>query len=105
RADNETMPIISADGNADAVIDWLVGTRNDLEEPAMSLAPEIGDALQALRDGGPAVARMSRGAAAAPGTLRSTAAAGRAAAAISAAAPAWFVSATRVAPVEASDGR
>lgn len=105
RADNETMPIISADGNADAVIDWLVGTRNDLEEPAMSLAPEIGDVLQALRDGGAAVARMSGSGATCFGIFRSKAEAERAAAAISAAAPAWFVSATRVAPVEASDGR
>ena len=105
RADNETMPIISADGNADAVIDWLVGTRNDLEEPAMSLAPEIADALQALRDGGAAVARMSGSGATCFGIFRSKAEAERAAAAISAAAPAWFVSATRVAPVEASDGR
>lgn len=105
RADNETMPIISADGNADAVIDWLIGTRNDLEEPAMSLAPEIADALQALRDGGAAVARMSGSGATCFGIFRSKAEAERAAAAISAAAPAWFVSATRVAPVEASDGR
>lgn len=105
RADNETMPIISADGNADAVIDWLIGTRNDLEEPAMSLAPEIADALQALRDGGAAVARMSGSGATCFGIFRSKAEAERAAAAISAAAPAWFVSAMRVAPVEASDGR
>lgn len=105
RANNQTMPVISADGDADAVIDWLSATRNDLEEPAMSLAPEIADALQALRDNGAILARMSGSGATCFGIFRSKGEAERAAAAISDAAPAWFVSATRIAPVEGNDGR
>ncbi len=44
----------------EAVAAWLTGCRNDLQAPALRLAPEIEDALGSLRDsGGCLVARMS----------------------------------------------
>ncbi|WP_371157455.1 4-(cytidine 5'-diphospho)-2-C-methyl-D-erythritol kinase [Jannaschia sp. 2305UL9-9] len=43
----------------DGVIDWLAAQRNDLERPAISVAPEIETALAALRDAGARIARMS----------------------------------------------
>lgn len=55
--------IISADIISpydDAFIDWLARQRNDLEAPAMDIAPVIGEVLQALRaTSGVGLARMS----------------------------------------------
>ena len=42
----------------DAFLPWLAAQRNDLEAPAVALAPVIGDVLVALRDTG-GLARMS----------------------------------------------
>ena len=43
-----------------AVCDWVAASRNDLEAPALEIAPEIGDVLAALRGTeGCLVARMS----------------------------------------------
>lgn len=39
--------------------EYLSGTRNDLEAPARALSPAIGEALEALAEGNPLVARMS----------------------------------------------
>ncbi|WGH79567.1 4-(cytidine 5'-diphospho)-2-C-methyl-D-erythritol kinase [Jannaschia ovalis] len=47
------------EGDAAAWMDWLAAQRNDLEEPALALAPEIAEMLAALRAEGAAVARMS----------------------------------------------
>ncbi|MGV8950064.1 MAG: 4-(cytidine 5'-diphospho)-2-C-methyl-D-erythritol kinase [Cypionkella sp.] len=46
--------------NAAALADWLKGQRNDLQAPALEIAPVIGEVLQALgRQNGALVARMS----------------------------------------------
>jgi 4-diphosphocytidyl-2-C-methyl-D-erythritol kinase len=44
RADRPARP---SDWRASAVIDWLAGQRNDLQAPAVTLAPAIGEALSA----------------------------------------------------------
>lgn len=40
-------------------VKWLAGLRNDLEKPAIAIAPAIGEALKALSDAGARLARMS----------------------------------------------
>lgn len=42
-----------------AVVEWLRGTRNDLQAPAIAFAPQIGKCLDLLERSGAAFARMS----------------------------------------------
>jgi len=74
---------------------WLDITRNDLEAPARVTAPAIGDALDALRQEGAAVARMSGSGATCYGLFADMPSARDAANAIAARRPDWFVVATR----------
>lgn len=87
-----------------ALADWLAGTRNDLEAPAVSLAPETGAALAALRAAGAAFSRMSGSGATCFGLYASDAEAARAAAAIAAGRPSWYVKATRTIEKAQADG-
>lgn len=59
RRDNPGLPPIPAFTGLADLTAWLAGTRNDLEAPAMTLAPVIGQVLQALHATGAAFARMS----------------------------------------------
>ncbi|WP_378941700.1 4-(cytidine 5'-diphospho)-2-C-methyl-D-erythritol kinase [Paracoccus sp. R86501] len=59
RRDNPPLPPIPTFADTPALIDWLRGTRNDLQEPAMAVAPVIGQVLQALSASGAAFSRMS----------------------------------------------
>ncbi|WP_108501905.1 4-(cytidine 5'-diphospho)-2-C-methyl-D-erythritol kinase [Paracoccus indicus] len=59
RRDNPPLPPIPTFADAPALIDWLHGTRNDLQEPAATVAPVIGQVLDALTASGAAFARMS----------------------------------------------
>jgi 4-diphosphocytidyl-2-C-methyl-D-erythritol kinase len=78
--------------DADTVIDWLADQRNDLEGPALLLAPAIGTALNALRDDGRArLVRMSGSGATVFGLYDDEASAGQAARAIEADHPDWWV--------------
>lgn len=83
---------------AGALIDWLAAaTRNDLEAPAIGLVPEIGAALDALRQlPGARLARMSGSGATCLALFDDEAAAQRAAAQLSAAQPGWWVRASRL---------
>jgi 4-diphosphocytidyl-2-C-methyl-D-erythritol kinase len=75
--------------------DWLAGCRNDLEAPAMRLAPAVIDVLQALRaTAGCLLARMSGSGSACFGLFATEGEAEAAAAAIAAARPGWWVRAT-----------
>lgn len=75
-----------------SVIDWLAGQRNDLQAPAISLAPAIGEALAATADlPGARLARMSGSGATVFALFDTTAAAGAAAEALSARHPDWWV--------------
>ena len=75
--------------------DDLARCRNDLEAPALRLAPQIGDVLNALRvQEGVTLARMSGSGATCFGLFEHPAAAGIAAERIKAGCPAWWVVAT-----------
>ncbi|WP_239520677.1 4-(cytidine 5'-diphospho)-2-C-methyl-D-erythritol kinase [Pseudooceanicola aestuarii] len=79
--------------NPGAVIDWLVGQRNDLEPPAIALAPQIGTVLSVLRDTGAALARMSGSGTTCFGLYPDQATAQAAQSTVRAAYPAWWVQA------------
>jgi 4-diphosphocytidyl-2-C-methyl-D-erythritol kinase len=74
---------------------WLTACRNDLEAPAVTLAPEISDVLAALRaTEGCLLARMSGSGSACFGLYAEAASAEAAAAQLDAARPDWWVRAT-----------
>ncbi len=77
-----------------AFVGWLAAARNDLQTPALAVAPEIAAALAALRDSGAAFARMSGSGATCFGLYPSRHDAARAAAAIAARRPSWYVQPT-----------
>lgn len=52
-------PVPPAYWSAPQVIDWLARQRNDLQAPAVSLAPAIGEALSAVAATGARLTRMS----------------------------------------------
>jgi 4-diphosphocytidyl-2-C-methyl-D-erythritol kinase len=74
---------------------WLAACRNDLEAPAIAIAPEIGDVLAALRaTDGCLMARMSGSGSACFGLYTESAEADAAAAQVDAAKPEWWVRST-----------
>jgi 4-diphosphocytidyl-2-C-methyl-D-erythritol kinase len=78
-------------GAAD-LIDWLAGERNDLQDPAITLLPEIGAVVSALAVcRGARLARMSGSGATCFALFATTTEATEAAAALSAAHPGWWV--------------
>jgi 4-diphosphocytidyl-2-C-methyl-D-erythritol kinase len=80
--------------NAEDVIAFLTAVGNDLEVPALSLAPAIGDVLTALRAcGGIRLARMSGSGATCFGLFRDAASAEAAAMKTADAHPDWWVKA------------
>ena len=92
RRENPGLPPFPADGDWPR---WLTATRNDLEPPALRLAPVIGDTIAALAGQGAQIARMSGSGATCFGLFPDAPAARAAAAAIAAARPGWWVEATR----------
>lgn len=85
------------------LLDWLGAARNDLEAPALTLAPAIGEVLAALRGTeGCLLARMSGSGATCWGLYAAEAAALAAQAEIAAARPEWWGCA---APVEGGRAR
>jgi 4-diphosphocytidyl-2-C-methyl-D-erythritol kinase len=92
RRDNPPLPDeLPIWPDAEAFCDWLAGQRNDLEAPAISLAPVIEQVLDVLGAAeGCALARMSGSGATCFGIFPSRDAAERAAATISAARPNWW---------------
>jgi 4-diphosphocytidyl-2-C-methyl-D-erythritol kinase len=73
---------------------WLASTRNDLQASAISIAPAITEAIEALTAAGATFARMSGSGATCFGLFETPAAAARAAAKIQARQPDWWVVAT-----------
>jgi 4-diphosphocytidyl-2-C-methyl-D-erythritol kinase len=87
----------SLGGDARALADYLRTTRNDLEAPALALAPIIGDALAMLRaQPGVLLARMSGSGATCFAIFGSDEAAAAAARTIAVSHPAWWAKAARV---------
>ncbi len=92
RADRPAPP---SDWRASTVIDWLAAQRNDLQAPAVGLAPAIGEAVSATAAlPGARLTRMSGSGATVFALFDTTAAAGAAGKALSAIQPAWWIRAT-----------
>ncbi len=95
RSQNAPLPPLSGVSDFASLVAWLAATRNDLETPAASLVPAIGDVLFALATNGAAVARMSGSGATCFGVFSSDDAATAAADALARSYPSWYVKATR----------
>jgi 4-diphosphocytidyl-2-C-methyl-D-erythritol kinase len=91
---NPPLPALPSEASFDRLLGWLGQTRNDLMAPALSLEPVIGEALHLLTARNAAFVRMSGSGATCFGLFADLDAARRAAAAIHAAQPDWFVVAT-----------
>jgi 4-diphosphocytidyl-2-C-methyl-D-erythritol kinase len=92
RADRSAPP---SDWRVSTVIDWLASQRNDLQAPAVALAPAIGEALSATAAlPGARLTRMSGSGATVFALFDTTAAAEAAGEALSAVQPGWWVRAT-----------
>jgi 4-diphosphocytidyl-2-C-methyl-D-erythritol kinase len=75
---------------------WLQAQRNDLQAPAISIAPVIAEVLSALALTDPELARMSGSGATCFGLYKTFSAAERAAEALVEQHPSWWVKAARV---------
>ncbi len=71
--------------------EYLHSTRNDLQDPAITVQPVISDAISALEAGGASFARMSGSGATCFGIFSDPVSVGNARAAIVAAHPDWWV--------------
>lgn len=91
---NSTLPPMPVQWNNENLSGWLAASRNDLERPALTIAPQIGDALDALRDAGAGLARMSGSGATCFGLFNMLQDAAYAASTIAAMQPTWYVKAT-----------
>jgi 4-diphosphocytidyl-2-C-methyl-D-erythritol kinase len=93
---NAPLPDLDAAqfGDAAGLARFMADTRNDLEAPAMRIAPEIAEALAELRSAGADVARMSGSGATCFGLFDTPRAAAAAASAVRARRPGWFAVAT-----------
>lgn len=92
---NPPLDALPARPDFSTLLEWLAAARNDLEAPAVATVPEIASCLAALRHGGAALARMSGSGATCFGLYPTRQDAARAAAAIAAGQPLWYVRATR----------
>jgi len=90
-------PPPSAAHGLPGLLRYLAQTRNDMEASACAIAPAIGEVLDALRQNGAVLARMCGSGATCYGLYASEAMAAKAAQALSAAHPVWWVKATRIA--------
>jgi 4-diphosphocytidyl-2-C-methyl-D-erythritol kinase len=95
RKDNPPLPSVSGLSTPSSVIDYLRETRNDLQLPAIGLAPEIEQALKALAASDALFACMSGSGATCFGLYADPHQAARAATQIAEHAPNWYVKATR----------
>ncbi len=100
RRDNEPLPALPARIDFHSLRNWLEATRNDLEAPAREIQPAVADALRALKRADAGFARMSGSGATCFGLYETGNVAKRAAAAIRARHPDWFVAATRTTTAE-----
>ena len=98
---NPPLTVPPAEPDFAAFVEWLAAARNDLERPAIAVAPQIASVLAALGESGAALARMSGSGATCFGLYPSQADAARAAGKIAAAQPSWYVRATRTIEKEA----
>ncbi|WP_419538964.1 4-(cytidine 5'-diphospho)-2-C-methyl-D-erythritol kinase [Methylorubrum populi] len=98
RLDGAEHPAIGHGLDAEAVLGAIAPARNDLEAPALTVAPVIGEALARLRaQGGCRLARMSGSGATVFAIFSDDVAAQGAAEAVRTAQPGWWVEPTRLA--------
>ncbi len=93
--DNPAMSVVPQNASFDEFCDWLADQRNDLQAPAIQHAPQITQVLEALQ--GARLVRMSGSGATCFGLYPDVSQAKAAAAAIQAAHPQWWVTATTLA--------
>ncbi len=98
KRDNGRLPPLPRVIDFHSLRGWLEATRNDLEPVARILQPEIGKALAVLKRADAGFVRMSGSGATCFGLFETGNVAKRAAAAIRARHPDWFVAATRTLP-------
>lgn len=98
KRDNDKLPPLPRAIDFHSLRGWLEATRNDLEPVARTLRPEVGRALAALKRADAGFVRMSGSGATCFGLFETGNVAKRAAAAIRARHPDWFVAATRTLP-------
>lgn len=94
RRDNPPLSPLGAFTDTVSAAHWLKEARNDLEDPACQLVPQIEDARDALRRAGALFARMSGSGATCFGVFSSRPEADQAAALLEERHPDWFVLAT-----------
>ena len=102
RADEASLTPPAAFASLDALVHYLKTTRNDLEGPALAIAPAIGSVLEALAQQGAVLARMSGSGATCFGFFETAAKAQSAAAAIAKAEPRWWARAGKLADAHAA---
>ncbi len=98
RRDNAPLADLPTDlSDVPGLIAWLAAQRNDLEAPAIAIAPVIGEVIADIKAAqGCCLARMSGSGATCFGLFEDMAAAEAAAAALHAARPGWWIRATRL---------
>ncbi|SCY85151.1 4-(cytidine 5'-diphospho)-2-C-methyl-D-erythritol kinase [Paracoccus tibetensis] len=96
RKDNPPLPPVPRFARASDLTAWLAQTRNDLEAPAIALAPQVREVLDALQAQGAGFARMSGSGATCFGIFATAGAAAEAAAALGR--PGWWAVASELAP-------
>jgi 4-diphosphocytidyl-2-C-methyl-D-erythritol kinase len=89
-------PVITRDLDRGALVAAIAPARNDLEAPALTVAPVIGEVLAALRDQRCRLARMSGSGATVFALFAERRAVVQAAAALRAAHPSWWVAPTHL---------
>jgi len=102
RAGEAALTRPAAFASLDALVCYLKTTRNDLEAPALAIAPVIGSVLEALVQQGAVFARMSGSGATCFGFFETAAKAQSAAAAIAKAEPRWWSRAGMLADANAA---
>lgn len=94
---NPALPDVPAFANVNALANWLAGQRNDLEAPAILVAPVIAEVKAALAaQSGCLLARMSGSGATCFGIFADAGSAQAAARALCATHPDWWVEPTRL---------
>ncbi|MBN9251226.1 MAG: 4-(cytidine 5'-diphospho)-2-C-methyl-D-erythritol kinase [Mesorhizobium sp.] len=104
RRDNEGLPPPPSRIHFHSLRNWLETTHNHLEPTARGIQPAIGEILKALDKAGSGFSRMSGSGATCFGLFETGNVAKRAAVAIRARHPGWFVAATRSIAWEGNDG-
>ena len=105
RADETTVSRPAAFASLDALVVYLKTTRNDLEAPALAVAPPIGSVLDALAQQGAVFTRMSGSGATCFGFFETASKAQSAASAIAKAEPRWWARAGGLVDADAARPR